>query len=69
MQDNWAKIYETTFEHQAEIVCNNLLIGDIPAVIINKKDSIYNIGRYEVHVQNQDTEKAKLLIENGLIFE
>ena len=69
MLDNWDKIYDTFYEHRAEIVRENLLLQDIDAVIINKKDSNYQIGRYEIYVPKEDTEKAKSLIENDLTFE
>ncbi|MEZ4902502.1 MAG: DUF2007 domain-containing protein [Spirosomataceae bacterium] len=47
---NWEKVFETTFQHQAEITRDYLEQQEIPTVVINKKDSSYHFGRFELYV-------------------
>lgn len=67
--DNWLKIYETPFAHQAEITQGYLEQQDITAVIINKQDSNYHFGRYELYVPLKDSIIAKTIIANEISFE
>jgi len=64
MYDNWHLIYSTPAEYRAEMIKDYLEDNDIEAVILNKKDSAYQLfGQIEVYV-NQDYEKeAELLIK------
>ncbi|TAF94512.1 MAG: DUF2007 domain-containing protein [Cytophagia bacterium] len=67
--DNWLKIYETPFAHQAEIMQGYLEQQDIAAVIINKQDSSYHFGRYELYVSLKDGIIAQTIIANEISFE
>lgn len=66
--DNWQKIFDTSFAHQAEIVQGYLEQQDIAAVIINKQDSSYHFGRYELYVPLKDAIIAKTIIVNEISF-
>lgn len=62
MNSNWTKIkvYNQAFE--AEIVKNMLLENNIPAVVLNKKDSSYLFGVVELYVEHENADKAMELI-------
>ena len=62
MNSNWTKIkvYNQAFE--AEIVKNMLIENNIPAVVLNKKDSSYLFGVVELYVEQEDANKAMELI-------
>jgi hypothetical protein len=64
MYDNWQLTYSTTAEYQAQMVKDMLKDNGIESVILNRKDSAYQLfGEVEVYV-NQDSEtKSKLLIK------
>lgn len=66
---NWEKIFETTFQHQVEIARDYLEQQDISAVIINKKDSSYHFGRFELYVPVKDANIAKTIVANEISFE
>lgn len=62
MNSNWTKIkvYNQAFE--AEIVKNMLLENNIPAVVLNKKDSSYLFGVLELYVEQENADKAMELM-------
>ncbi len=62
--DNWIKI--ETFErlHQAELRKEILESNDMPAVIINERDSLFLMGDIELYVRTEDEKKAKALIDD-----
>lgn len=62
MNSNWTKIkvYNQAFE--AEIVKNMLLENNIPAVVLNKKDSSYLFGVVELYVEHENEDKAMELM-------
>jgi hypothetical protein len=66
---NWEKVFETHFQHQAEITKDLLEQQDIAAVIINKQDSSYHFGRYELYVPLKDAIIAKTIVVNEISFE
>lgn len=62
--DNWVKIYETEQLFQAEMVKNTLEENGITAVILNQRDSSYNMfGSVNVMVSVNDLEKAEEIIK------
>ncbi len=63
MNDNWISVYSTGLRHLAEMAKQMLMDKDIPAVIVNKKDSSYLFGEIEVYVKGEDVIKAKFYIE------
>ena len=65
MEKNWVKVYETSDAMKADLVKDLLDNNDIPAVVINKKETITAlIGVSEVYTEKEDAEKAVLLIKS-----
>ncbi len=58
MSENWVKVYTTSDAFAAEVLKQGLVEEDIPAVIINKQLSAYNIGEINVLVNKIDFDKA-----------
>jgi hypothetical protein len=67
--DNWISVFSTHQAHQAEIVKTLLEEEELKPVVINKKDSSYKFGYYEVFVLQEEAFKAANLIENEIRFE
>ena len=65
----WAKVFKTPLQYRAEIVKAVLLDNDLPAVVVDKKDSNYRIGDYEVHVAADNVLMAIKIIQNDISFE
>ncbi|MGM0566609.1 MAG: DUF2007 domain-containing protein [Bacteroidota bacterium] len=65
MQDNWSKIYESGQQFQVEIIKGMLKEHGIEAVSLNKQDSVYHIGSFELYVPVEDAFKAKQIIEKS----
>lgn len=64
---NWQKIYATNSLPQAEIVRSLLQNFGIQAVIINKRESVYNLfGEAEVHVPREHVIRAIQLLKHEL---
>ncbi len=64
---NWQKIYGTNNLPQAEIIRSLLQEHDIQAIILNKRDSAYNLfGEVEVHVLRKEVIKAIQLLKHEL---
>lgn len=67
---NWSKIYESKKPYRAEIVKDILEQKGIKAIILNKKDSAYDIfGLLEVHVEAEKVLTALKIIEDDIKFE
>ncbi len=62
MEENWQKVYSSTFEHKLEIVKAVLEDEGIKSVIINKKDSAYLFGELELYVHADDVLMSKRII-------
>lgn len=68
--DNWVKVYDSKQAYRAEIVKTVLKDNQFNPVIVNKKDSAYDIfGEYEVHVAPEFAIQALRIIENDIKFE
>ncbi|MBY0245405.1 MAG: DUF2007 domain-containing protein [Sphingobacteriaceae bacterium] len=67
MTQNWIKIYETESTFAAEVLKQGLEENGIPAVIIDKKVSLYNIGLVTVLVSPETAESAKLYLSENEI--
>jgi hypothetical protein len=64
MEKDWSLIYSTEEPHLAEMMKVLLEDNGIEAVIINKKDSSYNLfGQVEIYINIADTEKANELVK------
>ncbi|MCU0339195.1 MAG: DUF2007 domain-containing protein [Spirosomaceae bacterium] len=66
---NWEKVYTTSFQHRAEIVCDYLQQQNIAAVVINKQDSSYLFGKCEVYVPAESAALAQIILTNEIHFE
>ena len=64
----WQKVYSTDQEYKAEIV-KSVLSEVMDTVIMNKKDSSYHFGYFEIHVQKEDVLRALQIIENDITFQ
>lgn len=60
---NWVKIFETKNSFKAELLKNELLTHEIMAVVLNKQDSNYLIGYYEIQVPDEQNAIAKVVID------
>jgi hypothetical protein len=61
--NQWKCVFKTSNALKAELLKNELLNNDIPTVIVNKQDSNYLIGNYEVHTPENQELIAKVIIE------
>jgi hypothetical protein len=66
---NWRKVYETPNQHRAHIVQSVLATHALPAVIVNKKDTTYHFGHFEVHVDTDNILRALKIIADEIQFE
>ena len=67
--NNWTIVFESKQLYKVEIVKDVLFDRELEPVIVNKKDSAYNIfGQYEVHVAPEHAVRAIRIIENDIKF-
>ncbi|UZD21041.1 DUF2007 domain-containing protein [Algoriphagus halophytocola] len=67
--ENWIKVFESPMQVRAEIVKGVLEEHQIQAVVLNKKETVYQIfGQHEVLVQKDDVIAANNLIQNEITF-
>lgn len=67
--ENWIKVFEDGIQVRAEIVKGILLENEIHAVVLNKKDTAYQMfGNYQVLVKRDDAIQATKLIQNAITF-
>ena len=65
MEKDWVKVYTTNDAFKAGLVKDLLENNDIPAVILNKKETLtVIIGVAEVYVEREDAVKAVNLIKS-----
>ena len=63
---DWICIYTSQKQHDAEIIKGLLTFNEINSVVVNKQDSSYMFGEFEVYVSRNDEAKAKtVLLENN----
>ncbi len=66
---NWIKVFESSQQIRAEIVKGILEENEIPAVVLNKKETVYHVfGTYEVLVNRDQLLQATNLIQNEIKF-
>ena len=63
---DWVCIYASTKQQSAEIIKGLLTHNEINSVVINKQDSSYMFGEYEVYVNREDVVKAKFCLTQTL---
>lgn len=61
---NWEKIFTTPQMHQAELTKALLIANDIEAIVLNKQDSMYHWGYFEVYVNQEDKGAALIIIQD-----
>lgn len=67
--ESWIKVFEDKNQIRAEIVKGVLEQNGIPAVVMNKKETVYHVfGTYEVLVPNDQVLGAMNLIQNEITF-
>ena len=66
MNDNWVTVFTTTEEFEAERVRELICAADIPAVVLNHKDSSYIIGEVEVMVNKLNEQEARGIIQKNI---
>ena len=65
MEKDWIKVYTTNDAMKADLVKDLLDNNDIPAVVLNKKETLtVIIGYAEVYVEREDAVKAINLIKS-----
>jgi len=70
MEKDWICIYTSPKLQNAEIIKGLLSFNEINNVMINKQDSSYLFGFFEVYVNREDGVKAKfILTENNSLPE
>ncbi len=69
MVNDWKVVYENPNEVRISIVKAVLEDYEIPTVIMNKKDSAYRFGSYQVYVNQENLIKAIRIIQHELEFE
>lgn len=65
----WQKVFDTVDMHRAEIVKDILIENEINAVVVNKKDSSYHLGYFEVQVNQDDVLKSIKIIKDQIHLE
>ncbi|MEP0366684.1 MAG: DUF2007 domain-containing protein [Cyclobacteriaceae bacterium] len=66
---NWQKVYQADDEHRAEIVRAVLADRDFNPIMLNKKDSTYHFGHFEVLVAPEHVIRALKIINEEIKFE
>ncbi len=66
---NWRKVFETPSSHRAHIVQSVLETYTLPAVILGKKDTTYQFGHFEVHVDADHVLWAIKIIGDEIEFD
>jgi len=65
----WKTVFTTNQQYQAEIVKDVLEDHNLQPVIVNKKDSAYHFGYFEIYVSEDEVLKAMQIIQNDINFE
>jgi len=67
--ENWTRVFEDMNQIRAEIVKGVLEDTGIPAVVLNKKETVYQLnGTYQVLVPNDQAIHALQLIQHEIEF-
>lgn len=62
--NDWERVFSTPLAHMATFIEDLLTQQDLYPVVINKKDSNYLFGFFEIYVKPEFKEQATTLIEN-----
>lgn len=66
---NWQKVYSDRSNHRANIVLAVLNDFGLQPVILDKKDTSYQLGYYEVHVAADEVIRAIKIIKDDIKFD
>ena len=66
---NWQKVYDDQSNHRANIVLDVLTDFGLQPVLVNKQDTAYQFGRFEVHVAADHVMRAIKIIKDDINFE
>lgn len=61
---HWICIEKTPHRSEIDIWGAKLEASDIPFVLVNKQDSMYTIGYFELHVMNEQAAEALAIIKD-----
>ena len=64
MKPGWNNILTSTDYFKIQLLHALLIKNNIPAIIMNKKDSLYLFGDIELYVKKEDILNAKKLIQS-----
>ena len=62
--NDWVCIYTSGSQQSAEMIKGLLTHNDINSVVVNKQDSLYKFGEFEVFVNRGDVVKAKFILKD-----
>jgi hypothetical protein len=67
--DNWQPVFKDSSPVRTEIVKAILEENDIPAVVLNKQETVYKLhGAYEVLVPKNEFLRAINIVKNEITF-
>ncbi len=69
MMGEWVTVYETGVQVRIEIVKGILENAGLEVIVLNKKDSNYLFGNYELMVRKEQALMAVNIIQNEIKFE
>lgn len=62
---DWVCIFTSSKLQEAEIMKGVLAFNEINSVVVNKQDSSYMFGEYEIYVNREDVVKAKFVLKEN----
>ncbi|UXP33493.1 DUF2007 domain-containing protein [Reichenbachiella agarivorans] len=65
---DWQKVYSDRNEYRANIVVAVLEDFGLQPVLVNKKDTAYQLGNFEVHVAPDHVIRAIKIIKDDINF-
>ena len=60
--NDWVCVYTFDREYQSQLALEMLADNDIEATLLNKRDSVYQIGDIELYVHPDQVVRAKMLL-------
>jgi len=60
--NDWVCVYTFNREYQSRLALEMLSDNDIEAALMNKMDSLYQIGEIELYVHPEQVIRAKMLL-------
>ncbi len=64
----WQKVYQDPLQYRAEIVKAILEEYELDPVLVDKKDSAYHFGHFEIHVVADHVIRALKIINEEIKF-